>query len=142
MKLVIRQYLASLKERGELDALLPDLLSQMGLEVFLKPGIGSRQYGVDVGAVGKLSQDTEEKVFLFSVKSGDLGRKDWDGGNPQDLRPSINEIIDVFIPTRVPSEYKGLPVEICLCFGGEIKEEVRANAVSYTHPTLPTMRLV
>tara|TARA_R110002012_G_C11624114_1_gene609302 strand:+ start:1824 stop:1976 length:153 start_codon:yes stop_codon:yes gene_type:complete len=38
MKLVIRQYLASLKERGELDALLPDLLSQIGLEVFLKPG--------------------------------------------------------------------------------------------------------
>ncbi len=36
MKLMIRQYLASLKERGELDALLPDLLSQMGLEVFLK----------------------------------------------------------------------------------------------------------
>ena len=131
MKLVIRQYLASLKERGELDALLPDLLSQMGLEVFLKPGIGSRQYGVDVGAVGKLSQNTEDKVFLFSVKSGDLGRKDWDGGNPQDLRPSINEIIDVFIPTRVPSEYKGLPVEICLCFGGEIKEEVRANVSSF-----------
>ncbi|WP_186174812.1 hypothetical protein [Vibrio jasicida] len=131
MKLVIRQYLASLKERGELDALLPDLLSQMGFEVFLKPGVGSRQYDVDVGAVGKLSQDTENKVFLFSVKSGDLGRKDWDGGNPQDLRPSINEIIDVFIPTRIPSEYKGLPVEICLCFGGEIKEEVRANVSSF-----------
>ena len=127
MKLVIRQYLASLKERGELDALLPDLLSQMGLEVFLKPGIGSRQYGVDVGAYGKLSEDSGNKVYLFSVKSGDLDRKDWDGGNPQDLRPSINEIIDVFIPSRIPAEYKDQSVEICLCFGGEIKEEVRAN---------------
>lgn len=127
MKLVIRQYLASLKERGELDALLPDLLSQMGLEVFLKPGVGSRQYGVDVGAFGKISDSSEEKVYLFSVKSGDLDRRDWDGGNPQDLRPSINEIIDVFIPSRIPAEYKGKPIEICLCFGGEIKEEVRAN---------------
>lgn len=127
MKLVIRQYLASLKERGELDALLPDLLSQMGLEVFLKPGIGSRQYGVDVGAYGKLSENSENKVYLFSVKSGDLDRKDWDGGNPQDLRPSINEIIDVFIPSRIPAEYKHQSIEICLCFGGEIKEEVRAN---------------
>ncbi len=127
MKLVIRQYLASLKERGELDALLPDLLSQMGLEVFLKPGIGSRQYGVDVGAYGKLSGESENKVYLFSVKSGDLGRKDWDSNTPQDLRPSINEIIDVFIPTRIPAEYKEQPVEICLCFGGEVKEEVRAN---------------
>jgi len=127
MKLVIRQYLASLKERGELDALLPDLLSQMGLEVFLKPGVGSRQYGVDVGAYGKLSKDAENKVYLFSVKSGDLDRRDWDGGNPQDLRPSINEIIDVFIPSRIPAEYKDQLIEVCLCFGGEIKEEVRAN---------------
>lgn len=127
MKLVIRQYLASLKERGELDALLPDLLSQMGLEVFLKPGIGSRQYGVDVGAFGKLSETSKNKVYLFSVKSGDLDRKDWDGGNPQDLRPSINEIIDVFIPSRIPAEYKDQSIEICLCFGGEVKEEVRAN---------------
>ncbi|HDZ9391813.1 TPA: hypothetical protein RUZ63_003027 [Vibrio cholerae] len=127
MKLVIRQYLAYLKERGELDALLPDLLSQMGLEVFLKPGVGSRQYGVDIGAFGKLSSESESKVYLFSVKSGDLDRKDWDSGNPQDLRPSINEIIDVFIPTRIPAEYKDRPVEICLCFGGEVKEEVRSN---------------
>ncbi len=127
MKLVIRQYLASLKERGELDVLLPDLLSQMGLEVFLKPGVGSRQYGVDVGAYGKLSENSENKVYLFSVKSGDLERKDWDGGNPQDLRPSINEIIDVFIPSRIPAEYKNQLIEICLCFGGEVKEEVRAN---------------
>ncbi|APJ16790.1 TPA: hypothetical protein ACRTM4_003535 [Aeromonas hydrophila] len=127
MKLVIRQYLASLKERGELDALLPDLLSQIGLEVFLKPGVGSRQFGVDVAAFGKLSSESEDKVYLFSVKSGDLDRKDWDGGNPQDLRPSINEIIDVFIPTRIPAEYKDFPVEICLCFGGEVKEEVRPN---------------
>lgn len=127
MKLVIRQYLASLKERGELDALLPDLLSQIGLEVFLKPGVGSRQFGVDVAAFGKLSSESEDKVYLFSVKSGDLDRKDWDGGNPQDLRPSINEIIDVFIPTRIPTEYNDFPVEICLCFGGEVKEEVRPN---------------
>jgi len=131
MKLVIRQYLASLKERGELDALLPDLLSQIGFEVFLKPGIGSRQYGVDVGAYGKLSDEEDEKVYLFSVKSGDLGRKDWSSGNPQDLRPSIEEIIDVFIPSRIPAEYKGRLIEICLCFGGEVKEEVRANVSSF-----------
>jgi hypothetical protein len=46
---------------------------------------------VDVGAFGKLSSESESKVYLFSVKSGDLDRRDWDG-KPQDLRPSINEI--------------------------------------------------
>ncbi len=30
MKLILKQYLASLKERKELDAVLPDLLSSMG----------------------------------------------------------------------------------------------------------------
>ena len=25
------------------------------------------------------------------------------------------------------SEYKNKPIEICLCFGGEVKEEVRPN---------------
>ena len=127
MKLVIRQYLESLKERGELDALIPDLLSQMGLEVFLRPGIGARQYGVDVAAVGKLRPEEDDKVFLFSIKSGDIGRRDWDAGNPQDLRPSIIEILDVFIPAHIPSEHKDKPIVICMCFGGEIKEEVRQN---------------
>ncbi len=125
MKLVIRQYLASLKERKELDALLPDLLSQMGLDVFLKPGIGNKQFGVDVGAYGKLPESPKNKVYLFSVKSGDLDRKDWDSGKPQDLRRSIGEIMDGFIPSRIPAEYKNEPIEICLCFGGEVKEIIR-----------------
>jgi O-acetyl-ADP-ribose deacetylase (regulator of RNase III) len=52
MKLVFRQYLASLKERKELDAVLPDLLSELGYTVISRPTIGTRQYGVDVAAVG------------------------------------------------------------------------------------------
>jgi hypothetical protein len=61
MNLVIRQYLASLRERGELDAILPDLLSQLGLVVFSRPRRGTRQDGVDVGAVGSL-EGGKEKV--------------------------------------------------------------------------------
>ena len=38
MKLVIREYLASLRERDELDAILPDLLSELGFTVFSRPG--------------------------------------------------------------------------------------------------------
>lgn len=132
MRLIIRQYLESLKERGELDALIPDLCSQMGLEVILRPGVGARQYGVDVAAVGKLTGEQEEKVFLFSIKSGDLGRKDWDGGNPQDLRPSIIEIIEVFIPNHMPAAHRDKPVVICLCFGGDVKEDVRLNVSAFT----------
>lgn len=130
MRLVIRQYLESLKERGELDVMLPDLLSQMGLEVFLSPGIGTRQLGVDVAAVGSINGSVDT-VLLFSIKSGDLSRKEWSSGNPQDLRPSIEEIVEQFISQRIPPEHKSKPIEICLCFGGEIKEDVRPDVTAF-----------
>jgi hypothetical protein len=93
MKLVFRQYLASLKERKELDAVLPDLLSELGYTVISRPTIGTRQYGVDAAAVGR-DADGRRKLFLFSIKQGDLTRADWDG-SPQALRSSINDILDV-----------------------------------------------
>jgi hypothetical protein len=105
MKLIIKQYLASLKERQELDALLPDLLSQMGLNVFSRPGRGTKQEGVDVAAVGAIG-DGSEKVYLFSVKAGDLTRSSWDGDSVQALRPSLNEILDTYITTRLPHELR------------------------------------
>lgn len=129
MKLIIREYLASLKERDELDALLPDLLSQMGLDVFSKPGVGGRQYGIDVAAVGSIDGGPET-VYLFSVKSGDLGRTDWNN-SVQALRPSLDEIQDTYIQTHLPLEHRGKPIEICLCFGGNIKETVRLEVSSY-----------
>lgn len=130
MKLIIREYLASLREREELDALLPDLLSQMGLVVFSKPGIGNRQYGVDVAAFGSIDGQ-QEKVYLFSIKSGNLGRKDWNSGSPQDLLPSLDDIRDTYIPTHLPVKYKNKPIEICICFGGDMKEEIRLTVSSY-----------
>ena len=48
MKLILKQYLASLKERAELDAILPDLLSSMGMNVFISPTRGVKEYGVDI----------------------------------------------------------------------------------------------
>lgn len=131
MKLVFRQYLASLRERKELDAVLPDLLSELGYTVISRPSIGTRQFGVDVAAVGSDS-DSKRKVFLFSIKQGDLTRADWDG-TPQALRSSINEILDIYIPTRIPNAYKDLDVVICLCFGGEILEAVRDNVTQFTN---------
>ncbi len=130
MKLIIREYLASLKERDELDAILPDLLSELGLTVYSKPGRGTRQDGVDVAATGCLNGD-KEKVYLFSIKSGDLTRNTWDGDALQSLRPSLNEIIDAYIPNRLPSQHKDKSIVICLCFGGDIQEQVRPQVEGY-----------
>ena len=131
MKLIIRQYLASLKERGELDAILPDLLSELGLNVYSRPSRGTRQDGVDVAAVGKLEGDDTDKVYLFSIKSGDLTRSDWND-TPQALRPSLDEIRDVYIPNRLPVEHRDKEIIICICLGGDIREEVSRQVKGYT----------
>ena len=128
MKLIFRSYLASLKEREELDAILPDLLSELGYVVYSRPQRGTTQAGVDIAAVGN-DEDGERKVFLFSVKQGDLTRTTWNGNSPQALRPSLGEILDDYIPHRIPKRYQGLKVVICLVFGGDMQEQVR-NAVS------------
>lgn len=123
MKLVFREYLASLRERAELDAVLPDLLSELGYTVLSRPTTGTRQYGVDVAALSPAVKG-KRKLYLFSLKRGDLTRADWDG-TPQALRSSINEILDVYIPTWIPPELKKRDVVICLCFGGIVQEAVR-----------------
>jgi len=130
MKLILKQYLASLRERGELDVVLPDLLSQMGLNVFISPTRGVKEYGVDIAAVGSIKEG-EEKVYLFSVKAGNLTRSTWDGTSDQALRPSLNEIQDSFIPTRIPPEHLNKPVVICLCFGGDISSVIRQEVTGY-----------
>ncbi len=129
MNLVIRQYLASLREREELDAVLPDLLSQMGLTVFSRPRRGPREDGVDVGAVGSIDGG-EESVYLFTIKAGDLTRSDWDG-NAQALRSSLNQIVGPYIRNRLPVEHRGKRVVVCVCLGGDVRVEVRPDLVAY-----------
>ena len=128
MKLILVEYLASLKERGELDVILPDLLSEIGMSVFSKPAVGTRQYGVDVGALG--GPEGERKVFLISIKPGDLRRSGWNTGQ-QSLRASLDEIQDVYIPKLLAGRYKDLPVVIVLCLGGELHEDVRTDVDGY-----------
>lgn len=132
MKLVIREYLSMLKESGELDVLLPDLLLAMGIQPLSKAQVGVRQYGVDVAAHGIDTNDGLEKLFLLTIKKGDLSRQNWDDGTPQALRSSLNEIMDIYIPTCVSPDHIELPKKIIVCCNGDIKQEVEANWKGYT----------
>ncbi|HHE3464656.1 hypothetical protein [Pasteurella multocida] len=42
MKLILKQYLSQMKERHELDAFLPELLSDMGFNIISRPQVGTR----------------------------------------------------------------------------------------------------
>ena len=126
MKSILKDYLRSLKERKELDALLPNLLSTIGLNVITKPSIGTTQHGVDCYAVGKMPSDEEDNIYLLTIKSGDLSRNNWDIGE-QAARASLNEILDVYIRNRILEEHKKLHIKICICIGGDIKENILSN---------------
>lgn len=130
MKLLIHEFLASMRERDELDAILPDLLSEIGFTVISRPGRGTTQYGVDVAAVGR-NEAGQRALFLFSIKQGDLDRSTWNGSTNQAVRPSLDEIRDAYIPTRIPTKYQNLPVIICVCLGGEVREQVQTQINNY-----------
>ena len=129
MKLIFMQYLASLKERGELDVIMPDLLSEIGLTVISRPGVGTKQYGVDVAAVG--TDAVGNKLFLLSIKPGDLTRSDWNSRD-QSLRQSLDQIQDAYIPNHIPKRYRDLPVVIVICIGGDVRENIAEDVKGYT----------
>lgn len=129
MRIILREYLGMLRESGEFDALLPDLLREMQFVPLSAPQQGVRQAGVDLAAVGN-DENGRRNLWLFVLKRGDLGRKDWDT-LPQSIHPSLNEILDVYLRNNVAPEHKGLPVRIVVATTGDFKQEIQQNLVGY-----------
>ncbi len=126
MKLVISEYLRSLKERDELDRLLPDLLLEMGYVPVSRPQTGNRQYGVDIAARGKNAETGEDELLLLVVKQGDIGRGEFDNGS-QSVRQSINEIFDVYLKSHLEPQDKNRSIRIILATSGDLKQTIQSN---------------
>lgn len=124
MRIIVKEFLSLLKESRELDRLLPDLLRMMNMNVLSEPQIGTRQFGVDVIAAGEY--EDANSYIIFTIKEGDVDRNNWDNNNPQSIRPSLNEILDVKLKD-IPSKYKNYKKIIVLATGGEIKQEIESN---------------
>ncbi len=126
MKLVIAEYLRTLRERDELDRLLPDLLLEMGYVLVARPQTGNRQFGVDLSARGKDPKDGEDELLLLVVKQGDIGRSEFDSV-PQGVRSSINEIFDVYLRSHLAPQDENRRVRIVVATNGELKQTVLAS---------------
>jgi len=127
MNLIVEDYLYHIGERNGLEEVVVQLLEKMGLEVYSAPQIGVRQYGVDVAAVGRLPDDTTERVHLITIKAGDVCRRNWDAGSPEDVRQSLNEIEDGYLKQRIRPQDKDKPVSIHICCGGRVLQELDGN---------------
>lgn len=128
MKFVLKEYLELLKEDGELDSLITDLLFSMNIIPISKPQRG-RQFGVDISAIGT-DNDGVKKVFLFAVKQGNITRNIWDS-NPNSIRQTLNEILDVYIPKVLTKNQKALPQKIIVATNGVLEQTVQLNWNSY-----------
>ena len=129
MKLIIKEFLSQLKESGELDRLLPDLLSRMKIIPISRAQVGVRQNGVDVAAVGKDDMGIKT-LFLFVLKVGDLGRRDWDEGLNA-VRATLNQIQDSYLRSSVRTEHKELPVKVVVCSTGDLRQEATQDFTGY-----------
>lgn len=121
MRLLIKDYLSMLKESGELDKLLPELLLAMKYKPISKAQVGVNQYGVDLAAVRKIKG--AETLYLFVLKRGDLGRKDWQDG-VNSIRSTLEQIEDVYLNSHISPEHKGVRKVIVLVTTGDMKQEL------------------
>jgi len=124
MKLLLREYLSTLNESQELDALIPQLLLSMNIIPIYTPQIGVRQNGVDVHGVGIDSKDKKRKNFLITIKKGNVDRSCWNTGK-QAVYPSLIEIKETYINKKIGVKEKKLPCKVILCCGGELRQDTQ-----------------
>lgn len=125
IQLVLSHYLTGLRERDELDALLPDLLQAMGHSVLSRAQVGVNQGGVDVMSTKQNAQgDTE--VYLFVIKFGNVSRNDF-YGTQQAILPSIRQASTEYVRNRVPEPLRGLKKRIVLVSNGVLKQDAQSD---------------
>ena len=123
MRLEVKDYLLSLKEKDELDLLIGDLYLQKGYHRTSNPKTGNRQYGVD------LQLNRGKEILLCVIKQGNIDRKVWDDG-PQSVRQSLDEIFDVYLRNFAPEDFDK-EVSVKVISNGYMEENVRLNWNGY-----------
>lgn len=125
-KIIVREYLESLKEDKELDYLFPILLVLMGFKIKSTPihSKGQSQYGKDVIAVG--FKDGIKKRFYFEIKGyTDKDINDASFNKKDGIRESIQAAKDTPFEDKSDPEFNKLPIEIVTVHNGIIIENFR-----------------
>ena len=125
IRVVLTHYLATLRERNELDALLPELLVAMGHNVLSRAQVGVPQGGVDVLS-SQVAADGQEEAFLFIIKFGDIGREDLYSG-AQAIQPSVREASSEYVQNRLPANLRGGRKRLVVLSNGEWKQAAQGG---------------
>ena len=123
MRLILKEYVSSLKEKDELDLLLCEIYAEKGYITDTLPKSGNRQYGVDI------QMHNSEEILFFVVKQGNIDRKVW-GSDINSVRQSLDEIKDVAIKLLTPAD-KQKRLTILVATNGVMEESVKPNWNGY-----------
>ena len=132
MLFLVQDYLASLKEREELDAILPDLLRAMGFQIVKLAFRGEVEHGVDIAAIGQ--EDGETVLYLIQVKAGDIDARMWDSG-PNAVRPTLNNLLDVPFEDLTQPRLQQARRQAILAHNGHLRENIRERFNGYIEGT-------
>ncbi|WP_321943296.1 hypothetical protein [Paraburkholderia tropica] len=130
LEILVEEYLATMKEDGELDKFLPILLTAMGHVIISKPQKGVRQSGGDLLSVGKDDDDGKKKVFVWVIKCGDIDRAAWNSGE-QAVRQTLDSVVDVYLQANLSPSRQHLPKKVCIVTNGEFKQNVQQEITGY-----------
>jgi len=128
-RVILQQYLADMRERDELDLLLPELLVAMGHTVLSRPQRGSRQAGVD--CLSEIRTAHGRAAYLFIIKQGDVDRKEF-FASPNGIEPSVREAKTDYIRTRLPQHFEQARKHIILVSNGRMTEVANISFASLT----------
>ena len=125
MRLIVKEYIAQLKEKDELDVLISQIFVQKGYIADNLPKTGNRQYGVDI------QLHNEDELLMFVVKQGNINREIWDG-SINAVRQSLDEIKDVVMNFLTLEERKK-SIKIIVATNGQREEPIKLNWNSYVN---------
>ncbi len=111
---IVREYLASLKEDSELDYLFPILLNLMGFRIVqtAKESKGQSQYGKDIIAIGNDEKGIKHRWYFELKGYADRDITQANYSKPDGIRDSIIEAKDaVFKDSTIPG-FNDLPTKI------------------------------
>lgn len=129
MRFIVQDYLAHIKERDELDAILPDLLRSMGFQIVKLAFRGEVEHGVDIAALRK-EKDDDWILYLIQVKPGDIDQKNWDAG-PNSIRATLNNLLDVPFEDLTKAQLQKAKKQVILAHNGTLRQNVRDRFNGY-----------
>lgn len=138
-RVIVREYLESLKEDGELDYLFPLLLDLMGFQIVTTPRVakGSKQYGKDVVAIG-INTDGVRCRYYFELKGeADKDITTHSFNKPDGIRESIQEALDKpYQDTGIPG-FNALPPIIVVVHNGLLRQEIAEQFEGFLKRNFP-----